>query len=247
MASDFSVYCHTNVTTTRIFAYTFAGLFVPTVPLMVLGAAIGGAMPNVHDWMHGYNAYSVGGVLDAMLFPAGGFGKFVSVLLALSVLGNLSAAMYSISLNFQLALPTGLLARVPRAIFVVVYTAVCIPVSIYASRSFFASLENLLYVIGYWSAAFVAIVATEHFVFRGADCSRYNPEHWDVPSMLPPGIAAIAALGLSFGLIVPCMGQVWYTGPIALTTGDIGFEVAIFLAPLLYVPLRLAEKKIANR
>ncbi|KAJ8133113.1 hypothetical protein O1611_g510 [Lasiodiplodia mahajangana] len=54
MASDFSVYCDPSVSTFRIFAYTYAGLFVPTVPLMVLGAAIGGATANNPTWVDGY-------------------------------------------------------------------------------------------------------------------------------------------------------------------------------------------------
>ncbi|KAH9884386.1 permease for cytosine/purines, uracil, thiamine, allantoin-domain-containing protein [Xylariomycetidae sp. FL2044] len=239
MAADFSVYCDPSVTTWRLFAYTFAGLFCPTVPLMVLGAAIGGAMPNVETWTLGYDEHIVGGVLQAMLLPAGGFGRFVAVLLSLSVVGNLAAAMYSITLNFQLLLP--FLVRVPRNIFAIVYTAVAIPVSISAARSFFSSLENFIYLIAYWSAAFVAVVGMEHFVFRRGDCASYDPRHWDQPAKLPTGIAAIVAMGLSFALAVPCMSQVWYTGPLAETTGDIGFEVALVLSSVLYVPCRWIE------
>ncbi|KAL2208561.1 hypothetical protein CC79DRAFT_1270914 [Sarocladium strictum] len=241
MAADFSVYCAPHVSTWRIFAYTYAGLFFPTVPLMVLGAAIGGATPNIESWSEGYDRFIVGGVLQAMLLPAGGFGRFVAVLLSLSVVGNLSAAMYSISLNFQLLIP--IFGRVPRNLFAIVYTCVAIPVAISAAKSFFSSLENFIYLIAYWSAGYVAVVGTEHFVFRKADCSKYIPEHWDQASKLPTGLAAIGAMGISFGLAVPCMSQVWYTGPIAKVTGDIGFEVELVLACLLYMPLRWVELK----
>jgi hypothetical protein len=37
---------------------------------------------------------------------------------------------------------------------------------------------------------------------------------------------------------------VWYTGPIAKTTGDIGFEVAFALSVLLYVPFRTLEIRL---
>lgn len=241
MAADFAVYCATDVSTWRIFAYTYAGLFIPTVPLMVLGAAIGGATPNIESWSEGYDKWIVGGVLQAMLLPAGGFGRFVAVLLSLSVIGNLSAAMYSISLNFQILLP--FFTRVPRNIFAIIYTVVVIPVSIEAAHTFFASLENFIYLIAYWSAGYVAVVGVEHFVFRRGDCSKYDPDNWDKPSKLPTGLAAIGAMGLAFGLAVPCMSQVWYTGPIAETTGDIGFEVELVLAGVLYVPLRWLELK----
>lgn|SRR5688572_11990463 len=241
MAADFSVYCAPNVSTWRIFAYTYAGLFFPTVPLMVLGAAIGGATPNIESWSEGYDKFIVGGVLQAMLLPAGGFGRFVAVLLSLSVVGNLAAAMYSISLNFQLLIP--IFVRVPRNLFAIVYTCVAIPVAIEAAKTFFASLENFIYLIAYWSAGYVAVVGTEHFVFRKADCSRYDPASWDQPSKLPTGLAAIGAIGISFALAVPCMSQVWYTGPIAAVTGDIGFEVELVLSSLLYIPLRWIELK----
>jgi len=242
MAADFSVYCDPSVTTWRIFAYTYSGLFFPTVPLMVLGAAIGGATPNIPAWSEGYAKYSVGGVLQAMLLPAGGFGRFVAVLLSLSVIGNLAAAMYSISLSFQLLIPH-YFVRIPRSVFVVVYTVAAIPIAIEAAKSFFAALENFIYIIAYWSAAFVAVVAVEHFVFRKGDCKSYIIEHWDQPSKLPTGLAAIGAMALSFGLAVPCMSQVWYTGPLAKTTGDIGFEVALVLAAIMYVPCRWIELK----
>ncbi|KAI1297495.1 permease for cytosine/purines, uracil, thiamine, allantoin-domain-containing protein [Xylaria venustula] len=241
MASDFTVYCDPSVSTLRIFIYTYIGLFVPTVPLMVLGAAIGGATASNPAWAEGYAKYIVGGVLEAILKPAGGFGKFVAVLLSLSVIGNLSASMYSISLNFQLLIP--FFVHIPRFVFSMVYAIVAIPVSVYAARSFFASLENFIYLIAYWSAAYVAVVSAEHFVFRKANPASYVPEHWDQPRKLPTGISAILAVGLSFGLIVPSASQVWYTGPLAVTTGDIGFEVALVLSPILYVPIRWLELK----
>ena len=39
------------------------------------------------------------------------------------------------------------------------------------------------------------------------------------------------------------MSQVWYTGPIARKTGDIGFEVAMAATALFYIPLRHVEKR----
>ncbi|KAG9723125.1 cytosine-purine permease, partial [Aureobasidium melanogenum] len=160
LAGDFAVYMVPEASSAKIFVYTYSGLFLPTVPLLVLGAAIGGACPNVPSWQAGYDSTSVGGVLAAMLEPAGGFGKFVVVLLAFSLLGNIAATMYSITLNFQLLLPW--MVRVPRFLFAIVITAIVIPVAIRAATSFFNNLENFIGVIGYWSSAFVAVVVIEH-------------------------------------------------------------------------------------
>ncbi|KAG9824404.1 cytosine-purine permease, partial [Aureobasidium melanogenum] len=204
-----------------------------------------GACPNVPSWQAGYDSTSVGGVLAAMLEPAGGFGKFVVVLLAFSLLGNIAATMYSITLNFQLLLPW--MVRVPRFLFAIVITAIVIPVAIRAATSFFNNLENFIGVIGYWSSAFVAVVVIEHAWFRKSDCSAYNHEKWNKANMLPSGIAALGASALSFALVIPSMAQVWYTGPIAKTTGDIGFELAFVVTALLYVPLRYLEIRIQKR
>lgn len=228
-----------DVHSVRVFIYTYVGLFSPVVLLMVLGAAIGGATANVPSWMEGYNTNSAGGVLAAMLEPAGGFGKFLVVILSFSILGNIAATMYSITLNFQILIPW--LMRIPRFVFSIVVTAIVIPVSIRAAVSFFDSLENFIGVIGYWSAAFVAVIIVEHVWFRHRDCSRYDPAIWDVAAELPSGVAALAASAISFALVIPCMSQIWYTGPIAERTGDIGFEMALAVTALLYVPFRTLE------
>ena len=57
----------------------------------------------------------------------------------------------------------------------------------------------------------------------------------------PSGIAAVAAGVLSFGMMIPCMSQNWFTGPIARTMGDIGFEVAFMVSGMLYLPFRWLE------
>ncbi|EER29121.1 hypothetical protein D8B26_000395 [Coccidioides posadasii str. Silveira] len=245
LSSDFCTYISPDISSKRIFAYVYLGLFVPTVPLMILGAAVGGAVPNVPDWAQAHETGSVGAIFASMLSPAGGFGKFITVLLAFSTLGNIAATIYSITLNFQILLPV--LVRVPRALFAFVFIAIIIPISIRAASSFFASLENFIGVIAYWSAAFFSIVTVEHLVFRKGRYESYDPTIWNVGSALPSGVSALAAGVLSFALVIPCMSQTWYVGPIAKKTGDIGFEIALVLSALLYLPLRAAEIKWRKR
>jgi purine-cytosine permease-like protein len=220
-------------------------MVLPALPLMCLGAAIGGAIPNVPSWGLAFSQGSVGGVLLEMLSPAGGFGKFVAVILAFSLLGNIAGTMYSITIQFQVLLPV--LSRVPRYVFAVLTTAIIIGVSIPISRTLESSLENFLGIISYWSAIFIGIVSTEHLYFRKGDASSYDPAIWDVGSKLPVGVAAICSVFLPFALIVPCMDETWYTGPIAKTTGDIGFEVGFVLSIMCYIPLRTLERRITGR
>ncbi|KAH7418825.1 purine-cytosine permease FCY22 [Cadophora sp. MPI-SDFR-AT-0126] len=239
IVSDFGIYIDPSASRLKVFAYIYSGMVIPTIPLLILGAAIGGAVPNVPEWDAANLANSVGGVVTAMLSPAGQFGKFVAVILALSVIGNIAISMYSIALNIQMFLP--ILTRAPRAAFSIITTVVLIPVSIEAAHNFFTSLENFLGVIGYWSASFVAIMIVEFVYIRKGDYTTYDHLIWRDGKILPPGIAALGAGIGSFGLVIPCMAQLWYEGPIAKKTGDIGFEVAFCLSVILYVPFRLLE------
>jgi len=247
LASDFSTYMHPKAPPMRIAAYTYVGLALPTVLLMTLGAAMGGAVPTNPSWQAGYEVNAASGVLAAMLHPAGGFGRFVTVVLGFSMLGNLAATMYSITLNLQMLVPW--LFRVPRVVFSIIITGIVIGVAVEAAKSFFVNLENFLGVIGYWSAAFIGIVLVEHLVFRRGSFSAYVKDEngWDDGKQLPLGTAAVGAGILCLGLVIPGMAQIWFTGPIGKGTGDIGFEVAFVVSALTYVPLRFLERKVCGR
>ncbi|KAI0010740.1 permease for cytosine/purines, uracil, thiamine, allantoin-domain-containing protein [Xylariaceae sp. FL0662B] len=245
LASDFTTYLNPKFPSAKLFLYGYAGLVLPTVLLMVLGSAIGGAISSVPEWQEGYDATSVGGVLAAMLSRAGGFGKFVVVVLSLTLLGNISATMYSITLNFQILIPQ--LVVVPRYAFSIVITAILIPVSIKAAVEFFASLENFVALIGYWTAAFVSVLIVEHNVFKKRRYDAYDHQNWNAASRLPWGVAALAASALSFALVIPSMSQVWFEGPIAKKAGDIGFELAFVVTAVLYLPFRAIEKRLSGR
>ena len=80
-------------------------------------------------------------------------------------------------------------------------------------------------------------------MIRRGDFSTYNLQYWDDSRRLPTGLAALGACLLSVALIIPSMDQVWFVGPIAHHTGDIGFELAFFTAGLCYIPLRYLELK----
>ena len=82
------------------------------------------ATPFVPSWSAGYDGGNVGGLIEAMLSPAGNFGKFLTVLMALSVTGNVAPTLYSFCLSFQVFLP--FLSIVPRYFFSVLATAMCV-------------------------------------------------------------------------------------------------------------------------
>lgn len=98
-------------------------------------------------------------------------------------------------------------------------------------------------LIGYWSVVHGVMVLIEHFVFRKNDFALYDLTAWNTPRRLPLGAAAIVAFLCAFGIIIPCMDQAWYVGPIAKAgSGDIGILVGSCVIGILYPCFRIIER-----
>ncbi|PPQ78416.1 hypothetical protein CVT25_011891 [Psilocybe cyanescens] len=239
LSSDFTSYFPPKTSSWKLFFSAYLGFLIPIVSIQCLGAAVVSSVSNVPHWEESYAGGNVGGLLEAILSPVGNFSKFLTLLLSLSVAANIAGTFYSISINIQVFIPA--LVVVPRYVFSFVATAIVVPISIVGAHRFYDTLVNFLGIIGYWASAYVAIVMIEHLFFRKNDPSRYDKDVWDVPKRLPSGLAAIAAGVASFGVVIPSMHQVWFVGPIARSTGDIGFEVAFAATVILYFPFRWFE------
>jgi purine-cytosine permease-like protein len=89
------------------------------VPLQILGAAFAAAAPAIPAWSAAYEGGNVGGLIEEILTAStGNFGKFLTVLMALSVTANTGPTIYSFCLSFQVFVPW--LAVFPRYVFSVV-------------------------------------------------------------------------------------------------------------------------------
>ncbi|KAF9787822.1 NCS cytosine-purine permease [Thelephora terrestris] len=242
LGSDFTMYYSPDAPSWRIFLYSMLGFMSSIVTIQCLGAACAIAAPTVPSWAAGFEGDNVGGLLAAMLSPVGTFGKILVVLLAINLASNIAATFYSITLNFQILIPH--LVVLPRYLLSLAATAVIIPLSLVGAHRFYATLTNFLALLGYWASMFCAVVLVEHFVFKRNDFSAYDYEAWNTPSKLPTGLAALGACLVAVGVIIPAMEQVWWTGPIGNKTGDIGFELAFFVAALVYPVTRSIELKV---
>lgn len=87
------------------------------------------------------------------------------------------------------------------------------------------------------------MICVEHLYFRKGNFANYDLRSWNVPSELPLGAAALIAPILSFAVVIPSVNQAWYTGPIARKIGDVGFEAAVIVTALCYIPARFFEKR----
>lgn len=142
--------------------------------------------------------------------------------------------------------------RVPRFIWTILATGVYIAIAIPGYSHFEEYLEDFLNFIGYWLAIYQSIAFVEHFWFKKG-FKGYQPELYDQPKALPPGIAAIGAFCVGVAGMVLGMSQVWFVGPIALKCGeapyggDVGFELAASFAALSYFVFRTFELKYFGR
>ena len=170
----------------------------------------------------------VGGLLAATLSPAGGFGKFLTVLLALSIVGNnipnmvrllllsfdriliLSSSQYSFALTFQVLGKTA--QKIPRVFLVLVGTVIYIVLAIVGASHFEAWLDTLLVLLSYWLCIYSTILIEEHFIFRHGKWSNYNPDDYDKPQHLPLGAAAAFAAACGVMGAVLGMATLWYIG-----------------------------------
>ncbi|KAI0106869.1 permease for cytosine/purines, uracil, thiamine, allantoin-domain-containing protein [Daldinia grandis] len=246
VAGDYACYMPPTAPRFRLALYCLFGIALPFSLLMVLGAAIGGAVFTVPSWEAAYKAGGIGAVIGSILITRlGDFGRFVLVILGLSVLGTCGRDVYTISFNLTAVAPV--LRRVPRIVLAVVATAAIIAVAIPASRSFVTSVTAFLSIIGYYAGASVTCFLTEYLWFRKGDSSSFDPKIWNDGRALPTGLSALASVLIAWAFIIPSMQADWYTGPIARKTGDLGFEFAVVVAFLAYLLIRSLEIKIRGR
>jgi NCS1 nucleoside transporter family len=259
-AADYTVYQPSHTSKKKVFFWTWLGLIIPLLFTEMLGLAVACAAnqsetdPNFYQIA--YNEGGIGGLLGSVMFPdtfgsaKRGFGKFCLVVLALSIIANNCPNIYSVALTMQMI---GKWAqKVPRFVWTIIGTACYIAIAIPGYSHFEEYLEDFLNFIGYWLAIYQSIAFVDHFWFRRG-FKGYNPEDYDNPKALPPGIAAVSAFCVGVAGMVLGMSQVFWVGPIALTAGeapyggDVGFELGALFAATSYLVFRTIEKRIFGR
>jgi NCS1 nucleoside transporter family len=242
-AADYNVNQPEETPARRVFWLTFLGVFIPCVLLETLGVAFTTTLGSVSAWNKAFTDGSVGGLLAAVVSPLGGFGSFILVLLALSVVANNIPNDYSLGLSVQVLGKA--FQHIKRYIWTLIGAVVYVIIALIGSSNFAGTLENFLLVVAYWLGPWAIILIIEHFVFRRG---RYNVDEWNEPSKLPVGWAAITSMVI--GLIGVYLGasQSLFTGPLAATIHtDIGFELGLVLAGIAYFFLRRVELSRTGR
>jgi len=250
LASDFTTYLPPQVNKYFLFGMVFFGLFLPIVCIQIFGAVVALSAQAIPSWSAA-SEISVPSLLYALV-GAGNPGRFVMVLMALSVTANTAPTIYSCGLSAMVLVP--MLVRVPRYFLAIVVTAIYIPVSIVGSTHFYTALENFLFILAYWFALFLPPAIIEAAIFRRPSskwAASVRNGSWDDPKRLPGGWAAAGAVVCGIPLVTAGMAQVWWMGWVAgkipVGGGDVGFELGFLVTSLVYLPARWLERRMTGR
>jgi purine-cytosine permease-like protein len=145
-AADYTCYQPTTTSRRLVFLSTYLGLLFPLLFTQMLGAALVTAAETSPLYGYAYQKDKVGGLLAEVLFTKSGlFGRFCTVLLALSVVANNCPNVYSLALSMQML--AGWTAKVPRAVWTLLVTVLYIKLAIFGFSHFERLLEVMLSLI----------------------------------------------------------------------------------------------------
>ncbi|GAA6049255.1 hypothetical protein JCM3770_005907 [Rhodotorula araucariae] len=252
LAADYTVYQRADTPDWKVFITTYVGLNIPLIFVESLGALMMSTFGNKPSWGEAKETGGLGGLLAAPLVgPMGGFGRFLLVILALSIVANNIPNVYSFALTFQ---AFGKFAqRIPRFFLCIVCTIIYIVLAEAGYNSFESAFDTLLVLLSYWLAIYSCILLEEHYIFRGGSFANYDLDSYNTYSKLPMGIAAGVSLCCGIAGAVLGMAQTWYVGVIGRLVGDpqygadLGFELAFGFTAVSYPVCRYLERKYTGR
>ncbi|KAJ5666153.1 uncharacterized protein N7477_008601 [Penicillium maclennaniae] len=205
-AADYTVYQPATRSRRKVFGVTWLGLIIPLLFTEMLGIAIMTATDlngGDNKYAAGYQASGNGGLLNAVLEPLGGFGKFCLVVLAFP------ESLHSTRSPFHLDFPRRL-----RSL------AIAIP----GYSDFETVLNNFMNFIAYWLSIYSGIAVADHFVFKRG-FRGYNPEIYDQRHKLPSEFPRLS----HSASVSPHAGALPYGGDVGLELG-FAFSFTVYCA-----------------
>lgn len=277
IASDYYILFPENTPDIQVFCLTFFGTLIPSTFVGVLALLIGNVALTYEPWMLAYETYGMGGILNEAFKPWGGGGKFLLILIFLSLISNNIINTYSAAFGIQLA--ARVFSKIPRWIWALVVTAVYLTAALVGRNQFSTILGNFLQMVGYWISMYFIILFEENTIFRtdrfihlytkefpsgerdltekiGTSELRknqhYNFKIWNDYSSLSFGIAATGAFLCGVTGAVLGMSQTYWVGPVAKKMGgEFGGDIAMWLcmgiSGLVFPLLRYVELKRFGR
>lgn len=164
IASDYYILFPENTPDLQVFSITLFGIFIPTSFVGIVALLIGNVALSYDPWFQAYNTYGMGGLLAEVFKPWGGGGKFLLILIFLSLISNNIVNTYSAAFGIQLA-GTGF-AKIPRWLWAILITVIYLVCALVGRNKFSTILGNFLPMIGYWISMYFMILLEENTIFR---------------------------------------------------------------------------------
>lgn len=164
IASDYYILFPENTPDWEIFAITFFGISIPTTFVGVAGILIGNVALTYQPWGDAYKKLGMGGLLNEAFKPWGAGGKFLLMIIFLSLISNNIINTYSAAFGVQLA--GTMFAKVPRWLWAILLTAIYLICALVGRNEFSTILGNFLPMIGYWVSMYFIMLLEENTIFR---------------------------------------------------------------------------------
>lgn len=267
-AADYYILFPEDTPLYQVFLLTFLGISIPSTFVAVVGILCGSIAFEYPPWNQAYQEYGIGGLLDVSFQPWGKFGKFLVILLYISLVCNNIMNTYSCAFEFQLI--DKRLAKIPRWIWATAITIIYLIISLVGKLHLSTIIGNFLPMLGYWISIYITILLEENLLFRSSEVAKklhfnefetlsdkedkiswmkdlYNWNHWNDPKFVTLGLAASGSFICGVVGAIVGMNQVYWRGPIARNIGDYGGDVGFWLcmafSGVSYPVLRYFELK----
>jgi len=239
--ADYSRYLPADTSTTRVFAYTYAGMIVSAVWIMVLGAAVQTAFGQ-DDAVAG--TASVASSLGPLF-------RWITLLTLVVGLANISAFNIYGAMMSSLTIVTSItrratVSRPQRMYFLIGLATVGGFIAGMASSDFLHAYENFIFFIVTFLIPWSAINLVDYYWIRhgryvAAELftpdGQYGRYNW-------PGLTAYA---LGCFCQVPFISQEFYTGSIAARLGfDVAWVVGLIVPGAVFYGLTFKRARITG-
>ncbi|KAG7196077.1 uncharacterized protein KQ657_000088 [Scheffersomyces spartinae] len=259
VASDYYILFPENTPDVQVYFITFFGILLPTSFVGVIGSLIGNVAMNYQPWNDAYAEAGMGGLLFKAFERWNGGGKFLLMVIFISLISNNIINTYSACFGIQLF--GGFLTKIPRWFWSIVVTIVYMVCALVGRNKFSTILSNFLPMVGYWISMYFMILLEENTIFRTNRFKHlfihefpsdkfterpqekelhstnirlnqhYNFDIWNDPSKITNGYAATLAFCCGVAGAVLSMSQTYWIGPIAKAVGgEFGGDVAMWLS-----------------
>lgn len=249
LASDYHLDLPADSKPWKIFTFALMIIFLSTAFVAIPAIGISTAARfKVREWYYYYEKHGSGGLLAESMNKWHGGGKFLVVLMFISLLTNMSMSVYSMGLSIQAF--GRFFEQLPRFILVLTGSAIYYVLAMVGRSKLAEIVGNFLPMIAYWSLIYFAVLLVETSWFRRRLENEYRWKLWNYRPHFPIMYAAIFSFCCGVAGIVVGMNQTYYVGVLAKKVGRDGADLGTFLSfaftVIAYIPSRALEIKLRH-